>query len=147
MRLRKGVLLALFILYLVCVFILLFYRTPSESAQVNLRPFATIGSCLRLLLRRDNIARSFRHYAVLNLTGNLFLFFPLGYLAAISKKRPRLSLRPLLPAALFILCAEVFQGLTRLGAFDVDDLILNLTGCWIGYALSCRNRKKRRNIE
>lgn len=35
--------------------------------------------------------------------------------------------------ALWILLLESMQMLLRVGSFDIDDLLLNLLGVWIGY--------------
>jgi glycopeptide antibiotics resistance protein len=55
----------------------------------------------------------------------------------------------LLLGLLFVLFAEALQFYTKLGAFDVDDIILNMSAIFLGYlpvgiAAICRGHKKKR---
>ena len=70
-----------------------------------------------------------------NLFGTLFMFLPLGiYLPFFHKKIDSLKkcILSILPIFLVI---EIAQFLTKRGAFDIDDLILNLAGAVIGYLI------------
>lgn len=70
-----------------------------------------------------------------NLAGNVIGFVPLGFLLPLLS-RGFWKLRQVLAAAFLLsLAYEVAQMYTGLGSFDVDDLILNTLGGWIGYCL------------
>ena len=66
-----------------------------------------------------------------NVVGNIALFVPLGvYLPLLKQdKRVRANLSVILLVSLLV---ELIQGLFGMGAADVDDVILNCLGGWIG---------------
>ncbi|NLP50436.1 VanZ family protein [Bacillus sp. RO1] len=122
---RKPFLIAAFTLYTLSLLVLLFMR-PSEPAydNSNFVPFKTIS----LYLSGD--ADWFVSFY--NLAANVGLFVPLGVLLAFWTRR--FFIRGFLPVAL-ISCIEITQLLTNRGSLDIDDLILNILGFYIGYAL------------
>lgn len=66
---------------------------------------------------------------------NVFLFLPFGFALPLFWKRYRDGRRTLFAGfllSLFIEGMELFSGIT-----DVDDLILNTIGAWIGYFIAC----------
>ena len=67
-------------------------------------------------------------WALKNLLGNLLPFIPFGFLLPIAY--PRIKALVGMFAVLFI---EIFQYMTRLGSFDIDDIILNMVGVLSGY--------------
>jgi glycopeptide antibiotics resistance protein len=68
-----------------------------------------------------------------NIGGNIVLFIPCGLLLPLVFPSLR-TVRPLLLAVLSVsLLCESLQLLLAIGTFDVDDLMLNLAGGWIGY--------------
>ena len=87
--------------------------------------------------------RSLRFYldeptpdAVRQLGGNLILLAPLGVLLPVVAVSLRGPVRLALVAALLSLAIEGTQGLLVLGrAFDIDDVILNVTGVVLAYLL------------
>jgi len=94
----------------------------------NLEPF---NSILPYLQNRDSY--NFNTWAM-NLFGNMIMLVPLSILAPLLFP----SLRKTVP---FIICLltvnlgiEVIQYYTRLGIFDIDDIILNSSGAIIAYA-------------
>jgi glycopeptide antibiotics resistance protein len=61
------------------------------------------------------------------------MFIPIGVFAPVLNKR-YLRFFPFLGFTFLILTAiETIQLISRVGSFDVDDLILNLFGAIIGY--------------
>lgn len=68
---------------------------------------------------------------VINLLGNILLFVPAGYLIPITFRLPN-KVVFMLGAMLIILCIELLQWVSRVGVFDVDDILLNTLGCLIG---------------
>lgn len=118
------------VLYVLIMGNLLFVsgRTPGMYYQYNLVPFETIRS---LLLERE---RYHTDAWVKNLFGNIVLFVPLGIWIPWLFRRCRSFLTFTSTVVLLLLGVEVIQLITRVGSFDVDDIILNTVGAWIGYA-------------
>ena len=100
-------------------------------SRVNLIPFRTLYDyVVRLLGDHINLKT-----VVANLAGNLVLMLPMGvFLPCLFPKTDGWK-RMLRTMLVMILSVEFLQLLTALGSFDVDDLILNLGGAMIGYAL------------
>ena len=69
-----------------------------------------------------------------NLFGNVIIFMPFGFFMPMASKY-----RSLLSTVFYSfglsLCVETFQLLTKVGSFDVDDLLLNTIGGLAGYIL------------
>ncbi|APO45478.1 hypothetical protein BS614_16610 [Paenibacillus xylanexedens] len=131
------------VLYILIMGNLLFVsgRTPRMHYQYNLVPFETIRP---LLLERE---RYHTEAWVKNLFGNIVLFIPLGIWIPWLFRRCRLFLTFTSTVVLLLLGVEVTQLITRVGSFDVDDIILNTIGAWIGYAgfklILCSGRRTR----
>jgi glycopeptide antibiotics resistance protein len=70
-----------------------------------------------------------------NLSANVGLFIPFGlYLLSREGKEPSAK-RKLLYPLLSISSIEICQFVFRRGSLDVDDLILNMSGVYLGYVL------------
>lgn len=97
-----------------------------QGASVNLVPFRSIR------IQWQHFATA---WGMRNMLGNTLPFLPLGFLTPAAF--PALSpLRRFFPFALgYILSIELFQLMTGLGSFDVDDILLNLLGALFGYWL------------
>lgn len=69
-----------------------------------------------------------------NLLGNVAVFVPFGFFMPMASKY-----RSFLTTAFYVFgisfCVEVFQLITKVGSFDVDDLLLNTIGGILGYIL------------
>ena len=128
------------VIYISILFLLLFVRhrgswwsdlSPFEYAMMhmNLIPFKTIGGYIKAVFDGSmNL-----NIPLENLLGNLFMFLPLGiYLPFFFSKTDSLKkfICSILPVFLVI---EIAQFLTKRGAFDIDDLILNMAGAIAGY--------------
>ena len=98
----------------------------------NCVPFYTIRSQLRCLFSgRPALVR----YAIVNLGGNTLLFVPLGFFLPLCFKKLRRFRKTLLAAAAIMTAVELLQLFTLRGYADIDDLLLNLIGTAIGYAV------------
>ncbi len=138
---RKHISAGLLGLYGGLMLWLLFWRERSMEGlpylhqlpmHVNLRPFRTIRLYLGLLsANRPSLVR----IAAVNLLGNVGMFLPLGFLLPAASPRLTKWYRCLLTAAGIIALVELLQMLFLVGACDIDDLILNLTGTALGYGL------------
>lgn len=93
--------------------------------RANFVPFKTIRMYWRYWGRGLN---SFG-----NLVGNVVVFIPLGYLLPRIYRRAQNIFLCMGLALLFVVLIEVFQLLSALGSFDVDDIILNCGGALLGF--------------
>jgi len=119
--------LNLFLLvYSICLLILLFFRPGGQVYDNwNLIPFSTIEFYLS-----GNVSFLIAFY---NLAANIGVFIPFGFALMVTiKSRIMRFVIPLLS----ISAIELLQFITRRGSLDIDDLILNLIGVYIGYVLT-----------
>ena len=74
-------------------------------------------------------------YTLMNIGGNILIFVPFGFLIPMSSKNKitRNFFVVTLLAIMFSGAIEVVQILTKVGAFDIDDIILNTAGAITGY--------------
>jgi len=69
---------------------------------------------------------------IINVFGNILMFVPFGFLGIVFPKLN--NFRLLIFDFLFaIILVESLQYFTRLGVFDIDDVILNTVGVAIGF--------------
>ncbi len=125
------------IIYLIGLIYFMFFsdfygRTQiSEEYHYNLRPFREIE---RFIKYHNNIG----HFRVfLNLAGNVIGFLPFGFLIPALFKRLRRGWVAALLSLEFSLLIEGIQLVSKVGCFDVDDIILNTLGGFLGYLLFC----------
>lgn len=102
------------------------YYSMENSINYNLVPFKSIGSQIK------HISES---WALINLLGNIVPFVPFGFLLPIAYKRINSFVKAFSVGFLSVILIEVFQFITKLGSFDVDDIMLNSIGIIIGYFL------------
>ena len=132
-----------FLVYCAVMIWLLFFRSDSRNLglpykellrqNTNLVPFYTTKNYLHVL--KYSTDRYMRTHCFMNLSGNIVLFIPAGWLL------PRLwgwlqnFFRFFAFCAGLIFLVETVQLFTLLGRFDIDDLILNLSGMILGFIL------------
>lgn len=92
---------------------------------VNLIPFRTIFNYLFADINLNIIIE--------NIVGNILAFCPLGILLPFLSNRFHRWRMVLLSGLAVSLFYELIQFATGLGSFDVDDLILNVTGAVLGF--------------
>ena len=122
----------LFMIYLVLLFYLLFFsetygRTMDSGYRYNLELFKEIK---RFWSNRENLGWS---SVITNLLGNIVAFAPFGFFLPMLCKVGRNVFGCVLVSALFSLVVETIQLLTKVGAFDVDDIFLNAIGGLVGF--------------
>ena len=128
--------LALFILYVLVLIYLLFMSEIHdhviglhEEYHYNLVPFLEIRRFIRA-------RKSLGFKAVfLNLFGNVLGFMPFGFFLPVITPRMNNPVRTIAAGAVVSACVEVTQLITRIGRFDVDDILLNTLGAALGYLL------------
>ena len=128
----------LFILYLIVLFYLLFFsetygRTMEDTDyRYNLELFKEIK---RFWQNRETLGWG---SVLTNLLGNVIAFAPFGFLLPMLSRTGKKVFSCVIMSALFSLLVETVQLVTKVGAFDVDDVFLNavggLTG-WLAYTL------------
>lgn len=72
---------------------------------------------------------------LLNLLGNVVGFIPFGFILPIIHRDIRRFFFITFSGFTLSLCVETIQLVTKLGCFDVDDLIMNTLGTALGYLL------------
>lgn len=124
----------LFLIYLALVVYLMFFaesfgRVPDleREYRYNLEPFREIR---RFITYREMLGTK---ALLLNLVGNVVGFMPFGFFLPIVSRRGKKWMNTLLLSFGFSLCIELTQLVTKVGSFDVDDLMLNTLGGILGY--------------
>ena len=137
----------LFLLYVIFLVYFLFLaewygRTGvSEEYRYNLELFKEIR---RFITYREQLGT----FAVLaNLAGNIVIFVPYGFFISMAS-RARGFFKTLFFSMGLSLCVEVTQLFTRVGSFDVDDILLNTIGGVIGYIvfLMCNGVRRKHDV-
>ncbi|MDT8862358.1 VanZ family protein [Alkalihalobacillus sp. MEB130] len=142
---RYVILLTLFyislVLFVSFVGVGLFYPDRLDGSYTgvshNFVPFSTIGTYL-LNIQSYNFGTWF-----FNTFGMVMLFIPIGIviLLLFPKLKNALSLVVILLLSLTI---ETVQYVTKLGVFDVDDIILNTSGGLLGILIFSLLKKRKR---
>ena len=103
--------------------------TNQDTYAYNLEPFKEIR---RFWVYRDVVGlKSF----LLNVIGNIVGFVPAGFFLPIVSRRSKKWYNTFLICFLFSLSVETVQLVFKVGSFDVDDIMLNVTGAVLGYIL------------
>ncbi len=137
----------LFVLYVVFLVYFLFLaewygRTgTAEDYRYNLELFREIR---RFITYREQLGM-FAVFA--NLFGNILIFVPYGFFISMAAER-RGFFKTLFCSFSLSLCVELVQLATRVGSFDVDDILLNTIGGILGYILFaiCNGIRRRYHV-
>ena len=133
--LQKTIYYMLFVIYSLTMLWLLFgrqqYHREMMDMLVNLRPLKTIRAYLYVLQNREEAY--LLRIAAFNLFGNVVLFIPYGIFLPYLFRRMRALWKVMVAGVVTVVCVELLQIATLRGSCDVDDLILNLLGIFIGY--------------
>ena len=70
-----------------------------------------------------------------NVFGNVLGFVPYGFILPVITGKMRNGFFIILSGFVISLTIEVIQLITKVGCFDVDDMILNTAGAALGYLL------------
>lgn len=146
---RHRIALLLFGAYLVLLFYFLFFSeamgrggTDAEY-HYNLTPFREIKRFIRY---RDVLGPE---AVFLNIFGNVIAFMPYGFFVPMLVKKYRNVIEVTLYSFEFSLLVETLQLIFKIGSFDVDDLMLNTLGGFLGciiYYLGKRIRSRYHGI-
>ena len=124
----------LFVLYILLLVYFLFFseeygRAAMEERQYryNLIPFVEIR---RFWVYRKQLGFM---AVVTNLFGNVIGFLPFGFILPVILDKMRSGWLIVLAGFGLSVTVEVIQLITKVGCFDVDDMILNTLGGLLGY--------------
>lgn len=90
----------------------------------NIVPLKSIGAQVKNINER---------WALKNLLGNIIPFVPFGILLPTIYKKVNSFFSVFITGILFVFIIEIFQMVTKLGSFDIDDILLNNFGIIFGY--------------
>ena len=82
----------------------------------------------------------------LNLFGNILIFIPFAAILPVLFRGMRKAYRTIGLGILVSLWIEMLQLVTRVGSFDVDDILLNAVGCAAGYVIFAVCNQIRRRV-
>lgn len=117
----KEILSLIFVVYILCLYHILTYQNVGY-AGINLVPF------------KEMFRYAFGSYKFMkNIVGNIVIFLPLGFFASYYLNTKK-WFSPVLITLIISLCAEGIQYYIG-RVFDVDDIILNTFGGFLGYLL------------
>ncbi|MDD6276181.1 MAG: VanZ family protein [Clostridia bacterium] len=123
-KIMSKIFVILYIITFLYCFILC--RTPVEEAlPVNLTPFNAFTSTF--------LSKTINYEALIYFFGNIVIFLPLGtIISRVTKNIPVLIFTPII----FSCSIEVLQYFTHMGYADIDDVILNTLGFYLGILLN-----------
>ena len=118
------ILIPFYTLFLLYLMFFGFGRSQYDINIVRLIPmFSTVGFVKQTILWKT---------IIINIFGNILIFVPFGFLGIVFPKLNQFWIL-ILDFLFAIIILESFQYFTRLGVFDIDDVILNTVGVAIGF--------------
>lgn len=149
---KKALIWALFGIYCVALFLILFMRKGFDiglpyweevKMSINLVPFKSIYGSVYLIIHRTN--QYLISHEIISLLGNFALFMPFGYFIPRLFGKYRAFIKFILLTFVILLSIETLQVVTLRGCFDVDDILLNLAGAVIGFFIARIVKSKKRS--
>ena len=153
LQLRQLVLHAVFLVYVAAFLMIVFFsRTAADEYQVHVAPFQDLYNAVEteqglvdviVTIFREGIVEGLSRVEVIrpqDITQvylNVMLFVPMGYLLpyVFNWFRARATIRPVLACFFLSLATENMQLIFRRGLYDLDDLLSNTLGGFIGQLL------------
>jgi len=118
------ILIPFYTLFLLYLMFFGFGRSQYDINIVRLIPmFSTVGFVKQTILWKT---------IIVNIFGNILMFVPFGFLGIVFPKLNQFWIL-ILDFLFAIILIESLQYFTRLGVFDIDDVILNTVGVAIGF--------------
>lgn len=116
------------ILYTLLLLYWMFVGFGRETSSVNIVRLKPILSSIEYYKQAPFIS------IIINLFGNIIVFIPFGFLGILYSKFN--NFKTLIIYFLSgIIIVEFLQYITRRGVFDIDDIVLNSLGAFIGFKL------------
>ena len=153
LRLRRFILLLAFGVYLLLVaYVTFFSRSAAEDYKVHAALFQDLANSIKIdygiftvirILFTQGPAAALSHIQIVSKSNvyqvllNVAMFIPLGYLLPyiFDWYRRAIRRRTVITGFLASLLIENVQLVTKHGFYDIDDLITNTIGAWIGQGL------------
>ncbi|MDU5378282.1 VanZ family protein [Peptoniphilus lacydonensis] len=110
-------------LFILIMFLFKGFGKRMDSRSINLIPFKTIFNYITLF------ASPKFGFSIENIFGNILLFLPMGIYLNVITNRNRVSLTIIILISILV---EIIQYLFKFGILDIDDIILNSIGGFIG---------------
>ncbi len=131
---QRRVLVVFFLYLSVLIYLVLFSETYRRGGGLggyayNLEPFKEIRRFY------GNIEQLGFRAVFVNLAGNILAFIPFAFFLPVVSEKAGGFFQTVFLTFILSLCIECTQLVTKVGSFDVDDLILNTAGGLIGYLL------------
>lgn len=138
----KNILVSLFLIYLsgvlaITLFPLIYDVGVVEKMPINMIPFTTITALFKLMFFEHEFFTPF-----LQIVGNIILAIPYGVILPFLIKEKKwwkfLIFSPMLSISIELI--QLILGLcttTMYRTVDIDDVILNTLGTWIGIGIYC----------
>lgn len=136
-KLIGNILALAFVGYMILLIYFLFFSeeygrtTHYTDYQYNFTLFRELS---RYIKYRDIVGFD---YFMINVVGNVVVFMPFGFFVPSLEKKKRRKVLDFFKITalgfLFSLAVETVQLVTKVGCFDVDDLLLNTVGVALGY--------------
>ena len=153
LRLRQLVLYAVFLLYVAAFLVIAFFsRTTTESYQVHVAPFQDLYNAVETdrglvdilqTVFTEGLTEGLSHVEIIRPQDiaqvylNIMLFVPMGYLLpyVFGWFRANARVRTVVACFILSLATENLQLIFRRGFYDLDDLLSNTLGGFIGQML------------
>ena len=153
LRIRQVLLYVMFASYCaIFLYLVFFSRSAMEDYRVHVAPLQDLANAVYIdfgilgflaSIAREGLFKALEHVEIVNAYDigqvylNVMLFVPLGYLLPYVFRWPRVRvrIRPALLCFLISLLVENIQLITKLGFYDVDDIITNTVGGLLGQSL------------
>ena len=124
----------LFVLYILVLIYFLFFAERYGQASFDERQYRYNLVLFQEIKRFWTYREQLGNWAVAaNLLGNVVGFIPLGLIPPVVSSNARGFFFITFSGFSLSLCVETAQLITKLGCFDVDDLVMNTLGTAIGY--------------
>lgn len=121
-------------IFLLCVVVFKFRGSFTELGQkIVSTPFGTNYNIVPFRSIGVQISHFSEGWARFNILGNILPFLPFGFLLPIVYPKICTFKQVFISGIIWILFIEIAQFFTRLGRFDVDDVLLNMMGIICGY--------------
>ena len=134
---KKGMWKLVFWTYLLLLFVVVILKFTGSFqdllARMQAEPYGKTYNLVPFATIRIQLQHLSEGWAKFNLIGNTVPFVPFGFLLPLIYQKKCSLIKVLLLGLLFVLFAEAVQYYTNLGAFDVDDIILNMAAIFVGY--------------
>lgn len=144
-RRDKRLFILFFFFYVIILIKLIIFKYPAEDLLEIARNWEsgmvlegletanfTLGKTVKMYIRYFSQLNGFA-----NLFGNVLIFIPFGFLFPLCDVRNRSWWRMAGAGFLLSLGIELFQLFSAFGAFDVDDVLLNVSGAFAGWLIYC----------